>query len=383
MILPNYKGGSVVNLMSSIAGAFGVKLPYNKIKNLRITKKKVILLLIDGLGYEWLKTYSPESVFLKYCKKPITSVFPSTTGACIPTFIYGSAPKQHGLTGWYVHMKEVGGVSTPLPFIPRGGVCPYDVQGVTPQQLFDEEPLFNKLKATSYYLLQKNLMNSPTNQAFLGKATPLVYTSLRGLFRQLRTVSKKRGPLFCHAYWPGFDHVCHRQGVSSLFARAHVKTLEKKFIALVNYCKRKDILFIVTADHGMMKTPKNKAIHIKKHPQLEECLTLPLCGDRRTAYCYVHTHKKKQFETYVKKKLSHACALYPSHKLVKKEAFGLFKANKKFLERIGDYVLIMKEDYTIHDSLINEGEHYLPADHGGTSAEEMFVPLCVVDPKEF
>ena len=59
MVLPDYDGGSIVNLMSSIASSFGAKtiypplriLPLEKFKN----KRNVILLIIDGMGYEYFR----------------------------------------------------------------------------------------------------------------------------------------------------------------------------------------------------------------------------------------------------------------------------------------------------------------------------------------
>ncbi|PIU09096.1 MAG: hypothetical protein COT31_00635 [Candidatus Moranbacteria bacterium CG08_land_8_20_14_0_20_34_16] len=56
--LPNYKDGSIVNLMSSIRKAFGGKSPYQPLKdfnNGEISNKNIVLLIVDGLGYEYLK----------------------------------------------------------------------------------------------------------------------------------------------------------------------------------------------------------------------------------------------------------------------------------------------------------------------------------------
>jgi hypothetical protein len=55
--------------------------------------------------------------------------------------------------------------------------------------------------------------------------------------------------------------------------------------------------------------------------------------------------------------------------------YGLGKANKKLLDRVGDYVLIMKKDYVLKDHT----EHSEKASHGGFSDEEMYVPLITVD----
>ena len=54
MALPNYKDGSIVNLMSSIAGSFGLKTKYKPLKDLaNIKSKNIVLIIIDGLGYNY------------------------------------------------------------------------------------------------------------------------------------------------------------------------------------------------------------------------------------------------------------------------------------------------------------------------------------------
>ena len=56
----------------------------------------------------------------------------------------------------------------------------------------------------------------------------------------------------------------------------------------------------------------------------------------------------------------------------------MYKPNPKLKDRIGDYVLIMKEGHIIKDSLMGRKESYHIGNHGGVSKEEMFVPLIVV-----
>ena len=57
---------------------------------------------------------------------------------------------------------------------------------------------------------------------------------------------------------------------------------------------------------------------------------------------------------------------------------SLFEPNPKLADRIGDYVLICKENYLIKDTLKNEEEKIPhPGHHGGVSKEEMLVSMVV------
>ncbi|MFC1686309.1 hypothetical protein ACFLZZ_04810 [Nanoarchaeota archaeon] len=50
----------------------------------------------------------------------------------------------------------------------------------------------------------------------------------------------------------------------------------------------------------------------------------------------------------------------------------MFKPNKKLWDRVGDYTLIGKKNYSFDEGEVNDGVH------GGVSKEEMFVPLIVI-----
>ncbi|MGH9893183.1 MAG: alkaline phosphatase family protein, partial [bacterium] len=86
--LPDYQGGGIVNLMASIVGAFGgdpgFYPPLDALDGARLrAHRNIVLFVIDGLGYEWLKRAGPGSALFRHTVGPITSVFPSTTASAI------------------------------------------------------------------------------------------------------------------------------------------------------------------------------------------------------------------------------------------------------------------------------------------------------------
>lgn len=131
--------------------------------------------------------------------------------------------------------------------------------------------------------------------------------------------------------------------------------MDKKISSLSKSLKGTNTALIVTADHGLIDTTeKPKIILLQNHPKLVETLTMPLSGESRAAYCYVHPQKTQQFEKYIKDNLDFCCQLYKSIDLLDKGVFGLFKPNKNLIDRIGDYILVMKENYIIKDFLLTE-----------------------------
>ncbi|MBW2969434.1 hypothetical protein KY314_04980, partial [Candidatus Woesearchaeota archaeon] len=67
--------------------------------------------------------------------------------------------------------------------------------------------------------------------------------------------------------------------------------------------------------------------------------------------------------------------------MINKNYFGLKKPNPKLFDRTGDYILITKNNYMIKDFILGEKKEFHIGNHGGTSKEEMFVPLILIDCK--
>ncbi|MBN1220216.1 MAG: alkaline phosphatase family protein [Anaerolineae bacterium] len=386
MYLPDYHGGSIVNLMSSIIQALGGESPYEPLADLPPTElsasKNIVLLVLDGLGYEYLVRNGQHTVFHKYLRGKMTSVFPSTTAACVTTFATGVAPQQHGVTGWFVHLKEVGAVSTILRFAPRYGekTPPFSQAGVKPEAIFTQVSMSNGLEAKVYMVVPRKLVESDYSRLMAGKAKPAPYENLNDFFKRIRKIirSGKRGrPKYIYAYWPEFDALSHEHGNGGKKVAAHFKKLDKKMASFLQSLAGTETTLIITADHGFIDADASRIIWLKDHPDLQETLTLPLCGEGRAAYCYVRPAKAAQFEAYVTKYLHDKCDWFRSEELIANHYFGLFEPNPRLFDRVGDYVLIMKENYVIRDSILGEDRHLHIGYHGGVSEAEMFVPLIV------
>jgi predicted AlkP superfamily pyrophosphatase or phosphodiesterase len=383
--LPDYKDGGIVNLMSSIEGALGGNPLYAPLKTLKPKEiksfKNVVLIVIDGLGHEYLKKHGEGTVFQKYFRSSITSVFPSTTATGITTFMTGVAPQQHAVTGWFVLLKEMGTVSTILPFTPRykgksfGSV-------INPKIIFNVKPFVKKINANTFSLHPHSISDSDYTLAHMDKAKRISYKGVDGFFNSIMKVIRQRKKSkknkFIYAYWPDFDTIEHHFGPKSSKVKKHFTMLNKKLTSFIKKIDGTNTLLIVTADHGQIDIPPRSRIELKKHPKLEETLTLPLCGEPRAAYCYVHPSKAKQFEHYTRTRLRKYCWVFKSEDLIRKNWFGLYKPNQKLFERVGDYVLVMKKNYALKDFLMSENKRFLLGNHGGVSKEEMFVPLIVI-----
>jgi hypothetical protein len=378
---PDYTN-SIVNLMSSIGRAFGRKSGYKELKQLPSgelkSSRNIVLLVLDGLGYNYL--ISKNAGLKKHLRGKITSVYPPTTASAITTFMTGVAPQQHASTGWFVHLKELGVVAKILPFSPRAGGKEFTNYDIKIEQILDAKGFSEGLKAKSYIIQHKRVLSSSYSKAYAKKAKMLGYSTFDGLLRQIKKVmglhNKRK---YVYAYWPMLDSIGHKYGIGSRKAERHFKDIDRKIMSFAKSLKGTGTSLIITADHGMVDCPENKMIDLEKHPKLVECLTLPLSGDSRTAYCYVHPAKCRQFEKYVKTKLGKCCRLYRNTELIRQNYYGLFEPNPKLIERTGDYVLVMNDNHKIRDNILDQKREFYFGNHGGDSADEIFVPLIVIN----
>lgn len=380
---PDYQSGSIVNLMSSLRLALGGEdfgySPLSWLSPQDLDTRHIVLMIIDGLGYNYLSNRSA-STLNRYLRKPLTSVFPTTTASAITSFYTGVAPQQHGITGWFMWFRELGSVAAVLPFIPRHGGISYAEQGVDPRQLFNRPSVFADLQAWCHIVNPAYITDSAYSRAGAGPAERHPFTGTAEFFNQLRNIVLQGGieKTLTLAYWTKLDTLSHQHGAASPEVAAHFDELDCAFTAFIQEIEGSHTTVLVTADHGHIDTAPDRILHLEEHPALREDLTLPLCGDPRVAYCYVHAHRQEHFKNYVGDKLSHCCELQPSQQLLEQDYFGLGVPHPHLQERIGDYVLLMKDNYVISEQLLGEGPFNQTGVHGGLSADELYVPLVMV-----
>lgn len=376
--LPDYDGGSLVNLMSSIATALGGSSAYAPATALPpqvlADARHLVLLVVDGLGHDFL--LGRDGALRRHLRGQLTSVFPSTTASAIPTFLTGQAPRQHGLTGWHMYFREIGAIAAPLPFRVRAGRHSLRQAGVTPATLFGLIPLFDRLPLPCHVVSPQQIIHSDFNVALSGKAARYGYDTLEDMFARIAGLLRSDAPRsYVHAYWPQLDSLAHEYGIGSAQVAEAFAMLDAGFARLLDVARDSGSRVIVTADHGFIDT--DGTIDLDDHPGLRETLLLPLCGEPRMAYAYMRAGREAQFEAYVRGQLADRIRLYRSEDIVRQGWLGPGAAHPALRDRIGDYVLIPRGRAILRDWLQGEPRHTHIGVHGGLSAAEMIVPLIV------
>lgn len=385
MLQPDYSGGGLVNLMASIIRARGGASHYPPTPILPPAElaqtAHLVLLVIDGLGDDWLLRRSPSGPLARARRGALTSVFPPTTAAAVTTYLTGDAPAQHGLTGWFVWLRELGAVMTVLPGRPRYGGSGYRAAGIDVRALFGHRPVFERISTVASVIAPAHILDSDFNRAHLGGARARAFQHLRGLFRETaRAIRRGPAPAYHYVYWPGLDSIGHRHGIDSPEAVSHLALIETELTRFVDRMAGRDVAVLVCADHGQIDCPAGRYLDMTDLPELADCLAVPLCGEPRAAYCYLRPRRIDRFEALCAEYLGDAFTLHPGPELIERGLFGPPPINPRLGERIGDYCLIANGQYAIGQRLPFEQLHRSIGVHGGLSRDELMVPLCLLRP---
>jgi arylsulfatase A-like enzyme len=135
-----------------------------------------------------------------------------------------------------------------------------------------------------------------------------------------------------------------------------------------------DSMVLATADHGFVDADET----LEPPPAVASQLKLPLCGERRVAYC--HVHSPQDFIKRAQDWLGERADVCPSRELIDEGWFGPGAPHPRLDERVGDVALVMRGRCTVKDWTPGEARHLHLGNHGGTSEDEMMIPLIVETP---
>ena len=92
-------------------------------------------------------------------------------------------------------------------------------------------------------------------------------------------------------------------------------------------------------------------------------------------FCYVHS--PQEFLSGARDWLGGRADVVPGRALVEEGWFGGGAPHPLIAERVGDVAILLKDRYTLKDWLPGEPRHLHLGNHGGTSEDEMKIPLIM------
>ncbi len=341
----------------------------------------MVYLVIDGLGEEQLLRFlgsGKRRGFLgRHLHRVITTVSPATTAAAVTTFATGASPAEHGVLGWFLHLPDLGLVSTILPATTRTGT-PMAAEQFSLKKYLRLPSYMASVKCRTALLSYGEIPRSRYSKAGSGWDRPGSFTTLKGMERRIVEFARGKGGGLAYAYWPEFDTRCHAGGTSHAGTLRHLAQIDRSLARLVRQLRGTGTALLVTADHGLVDTPPGRRIELRDVPGFYDCLAMIPSGDARQVQCFVRPAKVRAFRSLARRRLHRACVCVSGEALLRSGVLGPGKPHPALEGRVGDFVLIAREGYTFAATPAGMESGFNEGNHGGLSATEVLVPLYVV-----
>lgn len=398
-VTPDYDEYCITNIPATIYKTFGIghgsgsPLVDSELKSALEGARKIVLLLVDSLGYSqllnvlsgsrsMLHRFTDRSVFL-----PLTSTFASTTPTAQTSLNTGLTPQQHAVTGYSIYLKQFGLVANMVNFTPsvefrrdvliEAGLDPSDFLGAkTVYEVLGEEGY------PSHVVTRWFFRNSALTRMLHKGAKIEPYVDTPDLFITLRRLIESRSTeeSYIFAYWDTLDTASHVYGPASEEAEAEIRSmiysLKTELLDRVDKGAAKNTLLLVTSDHGHHTLVENKTVKVPDHPRLFGDLQIPPTGSSRAPYLYPKPGRLESVKEYFAKNFEDGFLLIESEEALKRGLFGRGEVAEATSDRIGDLIALPREGYSLfYPYKPHREEFVLKGGHGGLSENEMLVPL--------
>jgi hypothetical protein len=382
---PDYDGGSTVNLLASLIRARGGRSPHRDLAVLPASSiaaaKNVFYLVLDGLGLHQLQRHLAAGLgrrfFARHEHHAMSTVFPATTAAAVTTFDTGASPTEHAILSWYLTLPDLGVVSTVLRTTTRLGtpLLPPDFD----LRAYYQVPSYVESTTAHRGLLSfGDIPNVPFGEVGTRWGDKRSYADLVGLVETVVAFAHEEGPRFSYVYWPRYDGLCHELGCMHPEVSAHFEALDAMLADLVDALAGTGSCVCVLADHGLVDVERDRCIDLAAIDGLMDCMPMVASGDQRQLSCYVRPSKVKDFLAIVERELGEACVCVPGETMLEAGVFGPGAPHPKLRSRLGDWVLLCKDDWALIHTPAGMQPVYMPGSHGGMSEAEITIPLYVV-----
>lgn len=377
IVLPNYDH-CILNTITSILKYYNVETKHKSLESLdKILEKKyrnVILLILDGMGEHILGNISPDGYFAQNKIDCLTSVYPSTTTAALTTYYSGKPPFETGWIAWSQYFKEYGRAIDMLPH--KESYLKEDISKARMdvfKNVVDYESVFEQIEKASPGIKAFEVMPKYSDRR--AKRT-FVADDIDEIMVNLETLCELPGDKFIMAYSDKPDGLLHKYGTDSEEARNYVLEAEEKVKALQEKIGE-DTVIIISADHGHKNIEKSYSL--LEHPEIMECLYMPMSLESRIVGFWVKEDMKKEFEERFNKVCGEDFWLMTKQEFLEKHFLGFGEKHPKIDEFLGNYVaLSTSSSMIIVETFLAEGKPVKKSTHCGLTKDEMEVPVIVI-----
>lgn len=388
----NYCFANIPKTVKRLLTGEGGGLPDDVLLNPGQRYNRLVLLVVDGFGWQFLNQYLEELPFLKRFLtqgiiSQMTSQFPSTTVPHLTCLNTGLSVGQSGLYEWFYYEPLVDAIISPFRFALAGETnnTLTDQTSASPEKLFPFKTIYQELQeaeVSSTLFYHRNYASSPFSQITGLGATIIPYASPSEAIFKLADLLMKQPTGYFYLYLGDIDSSSHEYGPKSkevdFSIRDTFQLLEKR---LGNHPLWQDpqTAFIVTADHGQISTYPEKTLYLNQlYPDIVDKMRkdfkghpLAPAGSPRDYFLYIEEPYLDEVYQLIHQRLEDKAWVYKTKELADQGIFGPQPLSSRFWERIGNLVILPHEKESIFWYEQERFENRFYGNHGGLTRNEM------------
>jgi hypothetical protein len=367
-IVPSYGESSLADLSASILASMTGDTAGNVLG--LSGAGRVCLLVVDGLGWELLRSHQAAAPFLSelaFNSSPLTAGFPSTTATSLGTLGTALPPAAHGLFGYQVAVPGAGRLLNALHW-------PKDIDPLAWQP---KPTLFERAAAAgvaSVHVAPAAYADSGLTRAALRGAEYRPANSLGALAATAVAALESSDRVLVSVYHGDLDGAGHIFGVSSLawtFQLAHVDRLAEQIAGSLPFGS----VLYVTADHGMVNVGPDDRIDADLVASLRDGVAL-LGGEPRARHVYAQPGAAAKVLSIWREVLGERAWVASREEALRDGWFGPPESvDESLTDRIGDVVAASVGTTAVIASRAEPDESALIGMHGSLTSAEQLVPM--------
>ncbi|HUQ62888.1 MAG TPA: alkaline phosphatase family protein [Acidimicrobiales bacterium] len=355
-VVPGYGAGCLDGVVPAILGL----TPKDWLPGPVATADQVVLLLLDGLGWDQLQSRSAIAPTLcAMTGGPITTVVPSTTATALTSLTTGAPPARHGIAGYRL---RVGG--TDVLNVLRWKTGDGDVRAAIPPTEFQRLEPFNGTKPP--VVTRGEFDETGFTGAHLAGVRMYGWRMPSTLVARVGALLGDGEP-FVYAYYDGVDKVAHEFGLGALYD-AEVAAADRLVADLIAVLPGGASLLVV-ADHGQVDVGDN-VVRLQNEVMR---VTGMLSGEGRFRWLHARAGCHDRLAAAARRCHGDDAWVRTLDEAVAEGWFG-GTLRPEVEARLGDVVLAAREPVAFLDPA-DTGEVRLRSRHGSLTRAEMLIPL--------
>ena len=381
MKFPDYSHANL-NLVHSLLKYYGVESNRKGLKEIDVLLctrkyKKIVLLVMDGLGYHNLKNYNSNSFLASKDKGPISTIYPSTTAAVMTMYESGLPAFESGWVSWSTHFKSL---NRSIDLFTGKDSLTQEAVSYPYRDLIKYESIYKKIRNKNPNLDIYQLYPEKINK----DAEPCVqlkYQTIVDLVDKLNELCSDNNEKFIFAYCNEPDASMHTLGPDAKEIHLIMDEFDDLMKVFYNNLDN-ETLVIVTADHGQIEI--TKTYYFNEYQDLMDMLVMPPLLEGRVRSFFVKSEYRDVFEEKFKNYFADDFILCTKDDVYICDLFGDGKEHELFKDSIGDYIAIAVKNAVIDyiSPFLGDDGFVFKGHHAGLCKEEMEVPLIILKKDE-